>query len=115
MREVEGLAKAGTLPDATITDGVLKITPLDNQEPDEAEGLNRQAYGILPRIKITDLLVEVDEWTGFSQHFTHLRSAESAQDRTSLLTAILADGTNLGLARMAAACPGVSLSTLALR
>ena len=112
MGEVEGLAKAGALPDAVITDGVLKITPLDNQEPEEAEGLNRQAYGILPRIKITDLLVEVDEWTGFTRHFSHLRSAEPVPDRTSLLPAILADGTNLGLARMAAACPGVSLSTL---
>lgn len=61
MGEVEGLARAGSLPDAVITDGVLKITPLDNQEPEEAEGRSRQAFGILPRIKITDLRVEVDE------------------------------------------------------
>ncbi|MGE5294833.1 MAG: Tn3 family transposase [Solirubrobacterales bacterium] len=112
MLHVEGLAKAGALPDASITDGVLKITPLDNQEPEEAESLNRQAYAILPRIKITDLLVEVDEWTGFTRHFTHLRSGEATKDRSLLLTAILADGINLGLTRMADACPGVSVSTL---
>ena len=40
----------------------------------------RQAYSILPRIKITDLLVEVDGWTGFSRHFTHLRTGEETRE-----------------------------------
>jgi len=105
---VDRLAQAKELPDASITDGVLKITPLDNQESDEAELLTRQAYGLMPRIKITDLLTEVD----FGRHFTNLRSGDAVSDRALLLTAILADGINLGLTRMADACPGVSLSTL---
>jgi hypothetical protein len=66
----------------------------------------------LPRIKITDLLVEVDAWTDFSRHFTHLRDGAVAKDRTALLTAVLADAINLGLTRMAEACPGTSLSRL---
>lgn len=110
--KVDRLAKEGALPDASVIDGVLKITPLDNQEPDEAELLIRQAYAIVPRIKITDLLVEIDEWTGFTRHFTHLRSGDCAKDRELLLAAILADGINLGVTRMAEACPGVSASAL---
>ena len=55
----------------------------------------------LPRIKITDLLVEVDTWTGFSEQFTHLRSGLPTDDRQALLSVILADGINLGLTRMA--------------
>ena len=74
--------------------------------------LTRQAYGLVPRIKITDLLTEVDGWCDFGRHFTHLRSGDAVSDRALLLTAILADGINLGLTRMADACPGVSLSTL---
>jgi TnpA family transposase len=109
---VDRLARAKELPDASITDGVLKITPLDNQESDEAELLTRQAYGLMPRIKITDLLTEVDSWCDFGRHFTNLRSGDAVSDRALLLTAILADGINLGLTRMADACPGVSLSTL---
>ncbi len=66
----------------------------------------------MPRIKITDLLTEVDSWCDFGRHFTNLRSGETASDRALLLTGILADGINLGLTRMADACPGVSLSTL---
>ncbi|HEY6270768.1 MAG TPA: Tn3 family transposase, partial [Terriglobales bacterium] len=41
-----------------------------------------------------------------------LRSGDAVSDRELLLTAILADGINLGLTRMADACPGASLSTL---
>jgi TnpA family transposase len=109
---VDRLARANELPEASVTDGVLKITPLDNQESDEAELLTREAYGLLPRIKITDLLTEVDGWCDFGRHFTHLRTGDGVSHRALLLTAILADGINLGLSRMAEACPGVSLATL---
>lgn len=110
--EIERLAQAKELPAASVIDGVLKITPLDNQESEEAELLTRQAYGLMPRIKITDLLTEVDSWCDFGKHFTNLRSGDAVSDRALLLTAILADGINLRLTRMADACPGVSLSTL---
>jgi len=112
FQRVEGLAQTNELPEASVTDGVLKITSVDNQESDEAELLTRQAYGLMPRIKITDLLTEVDSWCDFGRHFTNLRSGGPVSDRALLLTAILADGINLGLTRMADACPGVSLSTL---
>ncbi len=109
---VDRLAQADELPQAVVTDGRLKITPLDNQASNEAELLTRQAYALMPRIKITDLLTEVDGWCDFGRHFTHLRSGDAVSDRALLLTAILADVINLGLTRMADACPGVSLSTL---
>jgi TnpA family transposase len=109
---VDRLAKADQLPEASVVDGVLKIIPPDEQEPEELEQLTRQAYAMLPRIKITDLLVEVDEWASFTAHFTHLRNGEVVSDRALLLSAILADGINLGISRMADACPGISASLL---
>jgi TnpA family transposase len=109
---VNQLAQDNELPQASVTDGALKISPLDNQESDEATALTRQAYALLPRIKITDLLTEVDSWCDFGRHFAHLRSGDAVPDRSLLLTAILADGINLGLSRMAEACPGIALSTL---
>jgi TnpA family transposase len=62
--------------------------------------------------KITELLLEVDQWTDFTRHFTHLRSGELARDRSMLLTVILADAINLGLAKMAEACPGTTFHKL---
>ena len=108
---MDRLAKAGELPEASIVDGVVKIMPPDDQ-PEQLEQLTRQAYAMLPRIKITDLLIEVDEWTNFTGHFTHLRNGEVVSDRALLLSAILADGINLGITRMAEACPGISASVL---
>lgn len=112
LKEVNGLAERGELPDASIVDGVLKVTPLNNLVPEEVDTLIRQAYGAVPRIKITDLLVEVEDWTGFSEHFVHLRNGALPKDRLCLLTAILADAINLGLVRMSDACPEISLSRL---
>jgi TnpA family transposase len=109
---VNDLARCGQLPEASITDGVLKVSPLTNLVPPEADALMRRAYALLPRIKITDLLVEVDAWSGFTRHFTHFRHGTAVKDRTVLLTAILADAINLGLVRMAEACPGTSLARL---
>lgn len=113
MADVADRAAAGTLEDVAIENGVLKITPLKADTPDEAQKLGAAAYDLLPRIKITDLLLEVDDWTGFTAAFTHQRSGMPAEDRTVLLTAILADGVNLGLTRMAEAVRGPTLRELA--
>ena len=106
------LARRGELPDVEITERGLKIKPLDDSVPPAAEALIRSANALLPHVKITDLLLEVDRWTDFSRHFTHLKTGEAARDRSLLLTAILADGTNLGLTKMAEACPGTSFAKL---
>ncbi len=66
----------------------LKITPLDAAVPDRAQALIDQTSQLLPRIKITELLMDVDDWTGFSRHFTHLKDGAEAKDRTLLLSAI---------------------------
>jgi TnpA family transposase len=66
----------------------------------------------MPRPKITDLLLEVDQWTDFTRHFTHLRTDALPKDRSALLTVILADAINLGLTKMAEACPGTTFNKL---
>ena len=112
LHTVNYMAGKDQLPDATVTESGLKITPLTNAVPEEAETLMRQAYALLPHLKITELLLEVDTWTGFTRHFTHLKSGETAADRVLLLTAILADAINLGLTKMAESCPGTTYARL---
>lgn len=109
---VNELAKLGSLPDVTFTKGALKITPLTKLVPDEATAAMNKVYSLLPHVRITELLLEVDRWTGFTQHFTNLKTEEPTSDKLLLLTAILADGINLGLAKMAEACPTMTYRKL---
>jgi hypothetical protein len=110
--EVEAAAARGTLPDAAIEDGRLTISPLRRSTPDEAEELKARLYGLLPRIRSTDLLAEVSTWTGFADRFIHARTGIAANDQPALMGAILADGTNLGLARMAESSRGLTHARL---
>ena len=57
----------------------------------------------LPRVELSELLVEVDGWTGFSGCLEHAGGREPrSRDLTRhLYAAILAQGCNLGLTRMA--------------
>jgi TnpA family transposase len=90
----------------------MKITPLDATVPQAAENLIEQIAASLPHVKITELLLEVDNWTGFTKSFTYLKSGEIARDRIPLLTTILADAINLGLTKMTESCPGTSYAKL---
>lgn len=113
LASVNRMAAANDLPDAIITKSGLKITPLDTVVPNTAQVLINQTATLLPHVKITELLLEVDEWTSFTRHFTHLKSGDLVKDKHLLLTTILADAINLGLTKMAESCPGTTYAKLA--
>jgi TnpA family transposase len=100
LREVDALAAAGELREATLTEEGLSISPIRKGESDESENVARRLYAMLPRLRITELLAEVHGWTGFAEQFGHLRTGAPPEDSQALMTALLADATNLGLARM---------------
>ena len=113
LATVNRMAAVNDLPDAIITTASgLKITPLDPAVPDAAQVLIDKTAMILPHLKITELLMEVDEWTDFTRHFTHLKTGDTAKDKTLLMTTILADAINLGLTKMAESCPGTTYARL---
>ena len=112
LARVSRLALANELPDAIITESGLKITPFDSAVPETAQSLINQTGILLPRVKITELLMDVDDWTGFTNHFIHLKDSEPAKDKTLLLSAILADAINLGLTKMSESCPGTTYAKL---
>jgi TnpA family transposase len=113
LDEVNALAASGELPDVQLDDKGLKISPIEDETPPEAKVLVAQIAAMLPPVKITHLLLEVMSWIDFTKQFTHLKTGEPAKDCKLLLTALLADAFNLGLEKMAQACPGISAARLA--
>lgn len=96
----------------SFTNGRLHITPVKATAPAEAEILADQLNAVMPRIRVTELLHEVARETGFMAAFTNLRTGEACPAENALLATILADATNLGLSRMAAASQGVTRDQL---
>lgn len=104
--------KRNDLHGVRFEDGRLQISPVRTTVPEEAEALANQLDGMMPKIRITELLHEVARNTGFLKAFTNLRTGEACPNESALLATILADGTNLGLSRMAAASEGVTRDQL---
>jgi hypothetical protein len=58
LQEVATLASAGKLPEALITEAGLSINPIRQNDTD-VDDIARRLYGMLPRLRITELLAEV--------------------------------------------------------
>jgi TnpA family transposase len=114
LKVVLAAAAAGNLVDASLTKAGLKVAPIRREQRNRAKALSRRLYALVPRIRITDLLAEVNGWTGFAGRFTHFRTGEATTDLPALMGAILADATNLGLDRMAESSRGLTIHRLNL-
>ncbi|MFV1590621.1 Tn3 family transposase [Phaeobacter sp. JH20_39] len=108
----ESKLKRGALDGVRLEKGRLRITPHEAETPPEALRIERSMDAIMPRIRITDLLWEVNAQIGFLNAFTDLRSGRNHEDPAVLLAAILAGASNLGLERMAYASKHISHSQL---
>jgi len=104
LDQVASKAATDSLVDVRIQGAVLKITPLPPVTPEAADKLADRLYGMLPQIRITDLLEEVAGWTGMIDCFPHLHTGLPTETPRILLTSLLADATNMGFTRMADAC-----------
>ncbi len=112
LRKLAQRLKRGDLDGVRFDDGRLQISPVRSIVPPAAEALADRLDGMMPRIRITELLHEVARSTGFLAAFTNLRTGGACPNESALLATILADATNLGLTRMAAASEGVTRDQL---
>ncbi len=101
LDHVDAALKNGRLSSVRIERGCLKITPHDAVTPAAALRLDRAIDAVMPRIRITELLWEVNARTGFLDAFVDLRSGGKHPESAAILAAILAGAVNLGLERMA--------------
>ena len=103
LRRLAAAARAGATAGESVEDSVLRVERTEAAVPPGAADLVADLYRRLPEARITDILLEVDDATRFTEAFTHLRTGEPCRDRIGLLNVLLAEGVNLGLRKMAEA------------
>jgi TnpA family transposase len=105
-------------PELEIRDGEIHLAKLEkNPVPESAEALKNTLRRRLQRRHLTDLLLEVNGWTGFLRSFTPLTSARNVaetdiSEQVALLTCLIAEGCNIGLSDMTVLGPGFSYDRL---
>lgn len=70
---------------------------------------------MIPPIKLTDLLMEVANWTNFDELFIHASTGRppKGEEKAVLMAALMALGTNIGLSKMADATPDITYHQMA--
>ena len=78
----------------------LTITHLDKLEESEAlVAFKEQVSALLPKIDLTEVLLEIDTHTGFTSEFNHVSEANSRADdlNISICAVLIAEACNIGL------------------
>jgi hypothetical protein len=95
------LAKGG---DVRMEGDALVVSPLEAEErPESTAELGRLVDERLPLVELSELLIEIDGWTRFSDDFEHAGRTEprSRELRSQLYASVLTQACNVGPIRMA--------------
>ncbi len=87
-----------------VEDDELILSPLEAENrPASADALEDLITARLPLVELSELLIEVDAWTHFSDHFVHAAGAETLRPTLlpHLYASLLAHACNFGLEQMA--------------
>ena len=103
------------LKGVSFSNGKLSISRLEKDFPEEAKNLSSSLYQLIPRIKLTELLMDVAKITGFHEEFTHASTNKipDKEETITIMATLLAMGTNIGLNKMADATPNITYKQLA--
>ena len=99
---------------AEIVDGKLKLKRYDKVAvPDTVATLQKVIDSRLPSIRIEQLLMEVDQLTHFTRHFTPIQGeSKPAHFYRTLMATLISQATNLGVVSMSASVKGTSINML---
>lgn len=93
LKRLARRARSGKLDGVRLEAGTLIVTPTAGEVPAQAEELNAEISDMYPMVEVPDLLREVHDWTGFADHFTHVRTGDTPRNVSAMLAGVLADAT----------------------
>lgn len=100
---------------ATVREGRLKLARRDALEvPESVRALRRVLETHLPKVRIENVLDDVDSWCGLTKAFQPVTGYEPRADgsRAALLATVVAHGTNLGISAMGHSAEGIGVQQL---
>jgi TnpA family transposase len=100
---------------AEIQDGKLKLKRYDRIAiPPAVAILQKVIDARMPSVRIEQLLMEVDQLTQFSDHFTSIQEtqAQPAHFYRTLIAALISQATNLGVVSMSTSVKGTTIDML---
>ena len=117
LNDLESMLTHPRSPVSLDDQGRLRLKRLPAERVDSAATQLGQDLGArLPSVPLSELLIEVDRATNFTQYLTHASGASprhsELEHRRNLYAAILAQACNFGTSRMAELC-GISPDTIA--
>ena len=116
LQRITALSKNIQSMEGVVFDGDhVRVERLEKDVPPAAKEFSQSLYDMLPRIKLTDLLMEVAEWTKFDEFFIHASTGSPSKEKEKpiLMAALMAMGSNIGLSKMADATPDISYHQMA--
>lgn len=104
----------GTTDRVYIEDQKLHLKRLNKSVPKEAKKLNDDLYSRIPQVRMPDFMFEVDKWIPYSEDIKEAapHSNPNKVSAADIIGAIIAQGTNLGIERMAKSSTGLSYNKL---
>ena len=79
LRRLDAAARTHAIPGTSIENGILRIGKTESTVPDGTGDLVLDLYRRVPEARITDILLEVDDATRFTETFTHLRTGSPSR------------------------------------
>ena len=116
LNDLEGMLRDPNSPVRLDSESRLRLQRLTAEHVDPATmQIGQELAAHLPSVPLSELLIEVDQATGFTNHLTHAGGAQprhpALEHRRNLYAAIFAQACNFGIGRMAELC-GISPDTI---
>lgn len=73
----------------SLEKGKLSLARLEKDVPEEAKKFSASLYQMLPRIKLTDLLMDVAHITGFHEQFTHASNNRKPDKEETIIIMVI--------------------------
>lgn len=104
-----------SLEGVCLDKGEIELKRLEKNTPEGAKEYSKSVYELIPRVKLTNLVMEVMNWTKFDEQFTHASTGKAPKDdeKEIILAALIAMGTNIGLTKMADSTDNISYYQMA--